>query len=122
MHAFLLLGCFVLATTELVRGSAHMIPDERLSTNKVVVSNALSQSLDVGSPPVLIVGELLLAVLLCFVKTCYYSAVYHYPQRNLYCSNVVFQSYPNQRRARERNKKRSAHKLCKQYFIVSQKY
>ncbi|XP_022623435.1 agouti-signaling protein-like [Seriola dumerili] len=55
MHSFLLLGCFVLATTEFLHGSAHMIPDERLSTNRVVVSNVLSQSLEVGSPPVVIV-------------------------------------------------------------------
>ncbi|KAG8007278.1 Agouti-signaling protein [Nibea albiflora] len=55
MHAFLLLGCFVLAATEYILGSAHMIPDERLSTNRVVVANALSQSLAVGPPPVVIV-------------------------------------------------------------------
>lgn len=57
MHAFLMIGCFVLAATEYLLGSAHMIPDERLSTNRVVVSNALSQSLDMGSPPVVIVGK-----------------------------------------------------------------
>ncbi|XP_038551373.1 agouti signaling protein 1 [Micropterus salmoides] len=55
MHAFLLLGCFVLAATEYFLGSAHMIPDERLSTNRVVVSNALTQNLEIGSPPVVIV-------------------------------------------------------------------
>ncbi|KAE8298823.1 Sodium- and chloride-dependent taurine transporter Solute carrier family 6 member 6 [Larimichthys crocea] len=54
MHAFLLLGCFVLAATEYLLGSAHMIPDERLSTNRVVVANALSQSLAVDPPPVVI--------------------------------------------------------------------
>lgn len=57
MHAFLLLGCFVLAATEYLLGSAHMIPDERLSTNRVVVANALSQSLAVDPPPVVIVGK-----------------------------------------------------------------
>ncbi|XP_053300197.1 agouti signaling protein 1 [Pleuronectes platessa] len=55
MHSFLLLGCFVLATTESFLGSAHMIPDERLSTNKVDVSNIVSQSLDIASPPVVII-------------------------------------------------------------------
>ncbi|XP_071329156.1 agouti signaling protein 1 [Trachinotus anak] len=55
MHAFLLLGCFVLATTEYFLSSAHMIPDEKHSTNRVVVSSVLSQSLEVGSPPVVIV-------------------------------------------------------------------
>ncbi len=57
MHAFLLLGCFVLAATEYFLGSAHMVPDERLSTSRIVVSNALSQNLDMGSPPVVIVGK-----------------------------------------------------------------
>ncbi|KAL7407860.1 hypothetical protein ABVT39_014773 [Epinephelus coioides] len=55
MHAFLLLGCLLLAATEYLLTSAHMIPDERLATNKVLVSNALSQSLDTGPPPVVIV-------------------------------------------------------------------
>ncbi|XP_070759418.1 agouti signaling protein 1 [Enoplosus armatus] len=55
MHAFLLLGCLVLAATEYFLGYAHMIPDERLSTNRVVVSNALSQNLEIASPSVLIV-------------------------------------------------------------------
>ncbi len=55
MHAFLLLGCFFLAVTEYLFGSAHMIPDDRLSTNHV--SSALSQSLEVIPPPVLIVGK-----------------------------------------------------------------
>ncbi|XP_044065727.1 agouti signaling protein 1 [Siniperca chuatsi] len=55
MHAFLLLSCFVLAATEYFLGSAHMIPEEKLSTNRVVVSNALSQNLEMGSPPVVIV-------------------------------------------------------------------
>lgn len=57
MHAILMIGCFVLAATDYFLGSAHMIPDERLSTNRVVVANALSQSLDMGSPPVVIVGK-----------------------------------------------------------------
>lgn len=57
MHTFLLLGCFVLAATDYFLGSAHMIPDERLATNRVVVSNALSQSLGINSPPVVIVGK-----------------------------------------------------------------
>ena len=57
MNAFLLLGCFVLTTTEYFLISAHMIPEERLSTNRVVVSNVLSQSLEIGAPPVVIVGE-----------------------------------------------------------------
>ncbi|KAM4583477.1 agouti signaling protein 1 [Fundulus diaphanus] len=55
MHAFLLLGCFVLAVTQYYLGSAHMIPDDRLSTNRVVASNALSQSLQIDPPPVVIV-------------------------------------------------------------------
>nr|XP_020508842.1 agouti-signaling protein [Labrus bergylta] len=56
MHSVLLLSCFVLcAATQYLFGSAHMIPEERLSNNRVVVSNALSQNLEVPSPPVLIV-------------------------------------------------------------------
>ncbi|XP_035518153.1 agouti signaling protein 1 isoform X1 [Morone saxatilis] len=55
MHAVLLLGFFVLAATDYFLGSAHMIPDDRLSTNRVVVSNALSQSLEIAPPPVVIV-------------------------------------------------------------------
>lgn len=57
MHALLMIGCFLLAASEYLLGSAHMIPDERLSTNRVVVTNALSQSLDMGSPPVVMVGK-----------------------------------------------------------------
>nr|XP_020480799.1 agouti-signaling protein isoform X1 [Monopterus albus]XP_020480800.1 agouti-signaling protein isoform X1 [Monopterus albus]XP_020480801.1 agouti-signaling protein isoform X1 [Monopterus albus] len=53
MQAFLLLGCCVLAA-QCCLGSAHMVPDERLSTNREVVSNALSRSLDTDSPPVVI--------------------------------------------------------------------
>ncbi|KAM9814131.1 agouti signaling protein 1 [Neosynchiropus ocellatus] len=55
MHAVLLLGCLVLAERGLFVGSAHMIPDERLATNRVVASGALSQSLDTHQPAVLIV-------------------------------------------------------------------
>ncbi|XP_028262280.1 agouti signaling protein 1 [Parambassis ranga] len=55
MHTSLLLGCFILAVTEYFLVPAHMIPDERLSTNRVVVSNALSQNLEMVSPPVVIV-------------------------------------------------------------------
>ncbi|XP_072239175.1 agouti signaling protein 1 [Leuresthes tenuis] len=56
MRASLLFGCFLfVAVTQYFPGSAHMIPDEVLSTNKVVVSNALSQSLEIDSPPVVIV-------------------------------------------------------------------
>ncbi|KAM9860014.1 agouti signaling protein 1 [Aulostomus maculatus] len=55
MHAFLLLGCVILSTAQYFLGSAHMIPEERLSTNRVFVSNALSQSINMGPPPVLIV-------------------------------------------------------------------
>nr|XP_046240940.1 agouti signaling protein 1 [Scatophagus argus] len=55
MQAFLLLGCFVLTVTQYLLGSAHMIPDEGLSTNRVVVSSALSQNLELGTPPVVIV-------------------------------------------------------------------
>ncbi|XP_047203933.1 agouti signaling protein 1 isoform X1 [Girardinichthys multiradiatus] len=55
MHALLMLGCFVLAVTQYCPGSAHMIPDDRLSTNRVVASNALSQSLQIDPPPVVIV-------------------------------------------------------------------
>ncbi|KAM4588686.1 agouti signaling protein 1 [Odontesthes bonariensis] len=56
MHASLLFGCFLfVAVTRYFPGSAHMMPDEVLSTNKVVVSNALSQSIEIDSPPVVIV-------------------------------------------------------------------
>ncbi|XP_005816855.2 agouti-signaling protein-like isoform X1 [Xiphophorus maculatus] len=55
MQAFLPLGCCVLALTQCCLGSAHMIPDDRLSTNRVVASNALSHSLQIDPPPVVIV-------------------------------------------------------------------
>ncbi|XP_054880653.1 agouti-signaling protein-like [Poeciliopsis prolifica] len=55
MQAFLPLGCCVIALTQCCLGSAHMIPDDRLSTNRVVASNALSHSLQVDPPPVVIV-------------------------------------------------------------------
>ncbi|XP_030274633.1 agouti signaling protein 1 [Sparus aurata] len=55
MQAFLLFGCFVLAVTEYVLSSAHMVPDEGLSSNRVFVSGALSQNLEMGTPPVVIV-------------------------------------------------------------------
>lgn len=57
MQAFLLFGCFVLAVTEYVLSSAHMVPDEGLSSNRVFVSGALSQNLEMGTPPVVIVGK-----------------------------------------------------------------
>ncbi|XP_074503737.1 agouti signaling protein 1 [Sebastes fasciatus] len=50
MHPSLLLGCLVLAADYFL-ASAYMIPDDRLFTNRVVVSNALPYS----PPPVLIV-------------------------------------------------------------------
>ncbi|KAM4740275.1 agouti signaling protein 1 [Anableps anableps] len=55
MQAFLLLGCFVLAVTQYCLGSAHMVPDDGLSTNRVVASSVLSQSLQIDPPPVVIV-------------------------------------------------------------------
>ncbi|XP_074532279.1 agouti signaling protein 1 [Halichoeres trimaculatus] len=55
MHTLLFLGCFVLVVSDYLFSSAHMIPEDTLSNNRVVVSNALSQSLEVPSPPVLIV-------------------------------------------------------------------
>lgn len=57
MHISLLLSCFLLAATEYFLGYAHMIPDERLSTNRVAASNALAQNLEINSPPVVIVGK-----------------------------------------------------------------
>lgn len=57
MQTFLLLSWLILAMTDYFLGSAHMIPEERLSTNRVVVSGALSQSLELVPPPVVIVGE-----------------------------------------------------------------
>ncbi|KAJ0023492.1 hypothetical protein NQD34_003391 [Periophthalmus magnuspinnatus] len=57
MNVFLVLSCVVLVATEYSPSSAHMVPDNSLSTNHVVVSNALSQSLDARSPPVVIVGQ-----------------------------------------------------------------
>lgn len=63
MHAILLLGCFVLAVQEYFLGSAHMIPEERLSTNRVV---SLSQSLEIIPPPVVIVGKIASLNIHCF--------------------------------------------------------
>lgn len=54
MQGFLLLSCFVLVATDSVLSSAHMIPEEKLSNNRVV---ALSQNLAVIPPPVVIVGK-----------------------------------------------------------------
>ncbi|XP_017158749.1 agouti signaling protein 1 isoform X4 [Poecilia reticulata] len=54
MQAFLLLGCCVLALTQCCLGSAHMIPDDRLSTNRVAASSTLSHSLQIDPPPVVI--------------------------------------------------------------------
>lgn len=67
MQAFLLFGCFVLAVTEYVLSSAHMVPDEGLSSNRVFVSGALSQNLEMGTPPVVIVGKF--ASLTLFVES-----------------------------------------------------
>ncbi|XP_037346977.2 agouti signaling protein 1 [Pungitius pungitius] len=55
MHALTLLGCVALVTADYLLASAIMIPDENLSTNRVVITNALSQSLHRGPPPVVIV-------------------------------------------------------------------
>uniref|UniRef100_A0A3Q3WZQ0 Agouti-signaling protein n=1 Tax=Mola mola TaxID=94237 RepID=A0A3Q3WZQ0_MOLML len=55
MQTFLLLSWLILAVTDYFLGSAHMIPEERLSTNRVVVSGALSQSLELVPLPVVIV-------------------------------------------------------------------
>ncbi|XP_033937975.1 agouti signaling protein 1 [Pseudochaenichthys georgianus] len=55
MHALLLLSCLVLAATDHFLASAHMIPDESLTTKSVVLFDALSQSLDISPPPVVIV-------------------------------------------------------------------
>ncbi|XP_029007917.1 agouti signaling protein 1 [Betta splendens] len=49
MNALLLLGCFLLAV-----GSAHMIPEDRLATNRVTVPSAVCHSAGAGPPPVLI--------------------------------------------------------------------
>ncbi|XP_029947981.1 agouti signaling protein 1 [Salarias fasciatus] len=57
MHGVLLLGCFVLAATDYFLSSAHMIPEERLTTNEAIASNALSQSLE-NSPPAVLIVEL----------------------------------------------------------------
>lgn len=54
MHGFLLLSCFVFVVTECFLVSAHMIPEEKLSNNRVV---ALSQNLAMIPPPVVIVGK-----------------------------------------------------------------
>uniref|UniRef100_A0A8C6TCL6 Agouti-signaling protein n=1 Tax=Neogobius melanostomus TaxID=47308 RepID=A0A8C6TCL6_9GOBI len=55
MNVFLVLSCLVLVAMEHFPGTAHMVLDNTLSTNHVVVSNALSQSLDARAPPVVIV-------------------------------------------------------------------
>ncbi|XP_034389141.1 agouti signaling protein 1 [Cyclopterus lumpus] len=55
MHAVMMLGCFVFATTEYFLASAHMVPDERLSTNRVDLSNFPSQNHYKGPPSVVIV-------------------------------------------------------------------
>lgn len=56
MHAFLFLSCFVLAVTEYLFSTAHMVPEERLSSNRVA-SSAPPQSSEVLPPPVIIVGK-----------------------------------------------------------------
>ncbi|TNN43127.1 Agouti-signaling protein [Liparis tanakae] len=57
MHAAVMLGCFLFAATEYFLVSAHMVPDERLSSNMVDLSNALPHSHYKGPPAVVIVGE-----------------------------------------------------------------
>ncbi|KAF3856840.1 hypothetical protein F7725_017563 [Dissostichus mawsoni] len=57
MHALLLLSCLVLAATDHFLASAHMIPDESLATNRVVLSNALSQSLDIAPLLLLLIAK-----------------------------------------------------------------
>lgn len=58
MHAFLFLSCFVLAVIEYLFGAAHMVPEEKLSSNTgVAVSGVLSQSFEAVPPPVIIVGK-----------------------------------------------------------------
>lgn len=54
--AFLFLSCFVLAVAEYLFSAAHMVPEEHLSSNRVV-SAALPQSFEAVSPPVIIVGK-----------------------------------------------------------------
>uniref|UniRef100_A0A3Q2PSZ1 Agouti domain-containing protein n=1 Tax=Fundulus heteroclitus TaxID=8078 RepID=A0A3Q2PSZ1_FUNHE len=91
MHAFLLLGCFVLAVTQYYLGSAHMIPDDRLSTNRVVASNALSQSLQIDPPPVVIVGKYELQCLhLHFQNNLSQSGIYINLQTNVCCDVCAF--------------------------------
>uniref|UniRef100_H3C4B2 Agouti-signaling protein n=1 Tax=Tetraodon nigroviridis TaxID=99883 RepID=H3C4B2_TETNG len=55
MHAFLILSCFVLAVTEYLFSAAHMVPEERLSSNRVL-TGALPQSFEVVPPSVIIVA------------------------------------------------------------------
>ncbi|XP_061779723.1 agouti-signaling protein-like isoform X1 [Nerophis lumbriciformis] len=58
MQAFLLLGCVVFATSEYIFGSAHMLTDDRLSTNKVTMFNSLSRNIDAGLQPPVVIVEL----------------------------------------------------------------
>lgn len=67
MHAFLFLSCFVLAVIEYLFGAAHIVPEERLSSNRVTVSGALSQSFEAAPPPVVIVGKRTASSALCEV-------------------------------------------------------
>lgn len=67
MNAFLLLGYFVIAVTEYLQGSAHMIPEESLYTNRVIASGALTQSLEVVPPPVVIVGKVSMLNIRAFI-------------------------------------------------------
>ncbi|XP_037535684.1 agouti signaling protein 1 [Nematolebias whitei] len=55
MHASLLLSCLVFAAVHFYIGFAHMIVDDRLSTKKTFASIAVSQSLQIDTPPVVIV-------------------------------------------------------------------
>ncbi|KAM4612797.1 agouti signaling protein 1 [Polymixia lowei] len=55
MHACLLMGCLALSTTGYFLVSAHMIPEDRLSTNRNTTSNPLSSSFHLDSPPIVIV-------------------------------------------------------------------
>ncbi|XP_061731029.1 agouti signaling protein 1 isoform X9 [Nerophis ophidion] len=58
MHAFLLLGCVVFATSDYIFGSAHMMIDDRLSTNKVTMFNSLSRNINPGLQPPVVIVEL----------------------------------------------------------------
>lgn len=117
MNAFLLLGCFLLAVTEYVLSSAHMVPDEGLSTNRVVVYNAMSQSLDRDPPSVLIEGTLA-KLYSRFLLYCLERWDFCHQFLSIIRISFVFRSLPEMPKSVKKSKKAKKTKKVIQYKFM----